>query len=250
MSISGQSGVGKIRLFEDFLGGSDIAITDTDAIKTAAGVCGPFSVYGSLAETDCGITLVASKASGYGRLSGTDEDGFGLAIGTEVSLSPALNGAIIVEARVELPALTAREIFIGLIDTAADDIADPVSCSGTTITKAHESVGFLFTSDLTASTTWHMPYLLAGTTTQTSTGVASSQVAVATESDILRLVVNSDGSAEWWINGKLEQTVTAGLAATPGTLMAAIIGTFGTTTTLTTVDVDYFLVEANRDWTR
>ena len=249
MSISGQSGVGKIRLFEDFLGGSDIAITDTDAIKTAAGVCGDFAVYGSLAETDCGITLLG-KASGYGRLAGTDEDGYGLAIGTEVSLSPALNGQIIVEARVEMAALTARNIFIGLIDTAADDIASPVACATTVITKAHECTGFLFASDLTATTTWHMPYLLAGTSTQTSTDVDASQVAVAGESDILRLVVNSDGGAEWWINGKLEQTVAAGLAATPATLMAAIIGTFGTTTTATSVDVDYFLVEANRDWTR
>ena len=250
MSISGQSGVGRIRLFEDFLGGPDVAVSNTDAIKTSAGHAGPFSVYGSLAETDCGITLVASKASGYGRIAGTDEDGYGLAIGTEVCLSPVLNGQIIVEARVEMAALTARNIFVGLIDTAADDIASPVACATTVITKAHESVGFLFASDLNASTTWHMPYLLAGTTTQTSTGVASSQVAVAAESDILRLVVNSDGSAEWWINGKLEQTVGAGLAATTTTLMAAIIGTFGTVTTATSVDVDYFLVEANRDWTR
>ena len=149
-----------------------------------------------------------------------------------------------------MAALTARNIFIGLIDTAADDIASPVACATTVITKAHESIGFLFASDLDASTTWHMPYLLAGTSTQTSTDVDASQVAVAGESDILRLVVNSDGGAEWWINGKLEQTVAAGLAATPATLMAAIIGTFGTTTTATSVDVDYFLVEANRDWTR
>lgn len=249
MSISGQSGVGRIRLFEDFLGGADIAVTDTDAIKTAAGVCGPFAVYGSLAETDCGITLVG-KSSGYGRIAGTDEDGYGLAIGTEVSLSAALNGPIIVEARVELAALTARDVFIGLIDTAADDIASPVACATTVITKAHESTGFLFSSELTASTTWHMPYLLSGTSTQTSTDVDATQVAVAGESDILRLVVNSDGSAEWWINGKLEQTVGAGLAVDTTTLYAAIIGTFGTTTTATSVDVDYFLVEANRDWTR
>ena len=249
MSISGQGGVGRIRLFEDFLGGADIAITDTDAIKTAAGVCGPFAVYGSLAEADCGITLVG-KSSGYCRIAGTDEDGYGLAIGTEVSLSPALNGPIIVEARVEIPTLTARDIFIGLMATAADDIAEPVACSGTTITKVVACTGFLFSSDLTATTTWHMPYILASDTTQTSTNVASSQTAVAGESDILRLEVFADGGARWTINGKLEQSVGPGLAATPTTLMAAIIGTFGTTTTATSVDVDYFMVEANRDWTR
>ena len=249
MSRSGQSGVGGIRLFEDFLGGADIAVTDTDAIKTAAGVCGPFAVYGSLAETDCGIVLLG-KASGYGRITGTNEDGYGLAIGTEVSLSPALNGPIIVEARLEMASLATTNVFVGLIGTAADDIASPVACATTVITRVCDCTGFLFASDLTAATTWHMPYILATTATQTSTTVAASQVAVAAESDILRLEVFADGSARWYINGKLEQTVGAGLAAVPTTLMAAIIGQFGTTTTAMTVDVDYFLVEANRDWTR
>ena len=249
MSISGQGECGEIRLFEDFLGCADVAVSDTDAIKTAAGVVGPFSMYGSLAETDCGLILLG-KASGYARITGTNEDGYGLAIGTEVSLSPILNGPIVIEVRVELQALTARDTFIGLVATAADDIAEPVGNSGTTITKVVACCGFLQSTDLTATTTWHMPYLLASDTSQTSTDVDSSQIAVAGESDVLRLVVNSDGSAEWWINGKLEQTKGAGVAATTTTLMAALVGTFGTTTTVSDVDIDYLLVKANRDWTR
>ncbi len=249
MSISGMSGVGRIRLFEDFLGGYDVAITDTGAIKLAGDSVGPFSMYGSLAETDCGIILLG-KASGYAQLAGTDEDGYGIAIGTEVSLSPALNGQIVVEARLELASLATTNVCVGLIATAADDIAAPIACATTVITRVCNFTGFLFASDLTAATYWHMPYLLAGTATQTSTDVQSSQIAVAAESDILRLEVNSDGSADWFINGKLEQSVGPGLAATTTTLMAAIIGQFGTTTTKMTVDVDYFLVEANRDWTR
>jgi len=248
MSITGQSGRGEIVLFEDFLGGADIAVTDTDAIKTAAGVCGPFSVFGSLAETDCGIVLLG-KASGYGRITGTNEDGFGLAVGTEVSLSPALNGPIIVEARLELQATTARDTFIGLVATAADDIAEPLGGSSTTITAVCACLGFYQSSDLTA-TTWYMPYLLAASATNTTTNVDASQTIVAAESDVLRLEVFPDGSARWYINGKLEQSVGAALAATPGTLMAAIVGTFGTTTTISDVDVDYFLVKASRDWTR
>ena len=249
MSVSGQSGCGKIRLFEDFLGGVDVAVSDTDAIKTAAAFAGPFSMYGSLAETDCGLILLG-KSSGWGRITGTDEDGYGLAIGTDINLSPALNGQIIVEARVEHQALTARTTFVGLMAAAADDIAEPITCATTVLTKVTPCVGFLFNSELTDATPWYMPYLLATDTTQTSTGVASSQLPVAAEADILRLVVNSDGSAEWWINGKLEQTVGAGVAATTTTLMAAIAGTWGTTTTVSDLDIDYLLVEANRDWTR
>lgn len=249
MSISGQSGEGRIRIIEDFLGGVDVEVSNTDAIKTAAAFAGPFAMYGSLAETDCGLILLG-KASGYARLTGTNEDGYGLAIGTEVSISPALNGTIIVEARVEHQALTARDTFIGLVATAADDIAEPVACSGTTITKVCACTGFLLSSELTASTTWHMPYILASDTTQTSTNVASSQIAVAAESDILRLEVDINGAARWFINGKLEQSIGAGLAATTTTLMAAIIGTFGTTTTVSDVDIDYLMVDINRDWTR
>ena len=48
----------------------------------------------------------------------------------------------------------------------------------------------------------------------------------------------------------LEQTVAAALAATPATLLAGLVGVFATTTTVTDVDVDYLLIEANRDWTR
>ena len=249
MSVSGQSGCGKIRLFEDFLGGPDVAVSNTDAIKTSAASAGPFSMYGSLAETDCGLVLLG-KASGYGRITGTDEDGYGLSIGTEVNMSPALNGPIIVEARVEHQALTTRTTFVGLMATAADDIAEPITCATTVLTKVCACVGFLYNSELTTSALWYMPYLLATDSTQTSTNVASSQVPVAAESDILRLVVNSDGSAEWWINGKLEQIVGAGVAATTTTLMAAIAGTWGTTTTVSDLDIDYLLVEANRDWTR
>ena len=248
MSVSGQGGCGQIVLFEDFLGGPDVAVSNADAIKTSAGSAGPFSMFGSLAETDCGLVLLG-KASGFGRITGTDEDGYGLAIGTEVSLSAALNGAIIVEARVEHQALTARNTYIGLCQTLADDVAEPFGNSSTTITKVAPFTGFLYSSSLT-SAYWHMPYVLTGDSTQTSTDVVSSQLPVAAECDILRLVVNQDGGAEWWINGKLEQTVASGLAVNATTLYGVCVGTFGSTTTASDLDIDYLLVKANRDWTR
>ena len=249
MSLTGMSGYGRIRMFEDFLGGADVAVSDTDAIKTAAGVAGPYAMYGSLAETDCGLILVG-KANGWGRITGTNEDGYGLAIGTEVSLSADLNGPIVIEARVEMASLATTNVFLGLVATAADDIAAPIACATTVITKVCACTGFLFASDLTATTTWHMPYILAADTTQTSTTVASSQVAVAAEADVLRLEVFKDGSANWFINGKLEQSVGAGLAVDTTTLYAAVLGQWGTTTTAMSVDVDYLAVEAERDWTR
>jgi len=252
MSITGQSGVGKIRWFNDFAG-AEIPVANAVAYGTTAGGCnyylGDFKVIGDLAETDTGV-VATSKANGYALISGNNEDGKGVAIATEVNLSPALNGTIVVEARLERAALTAGVVFVGLAGTLADDVAEPCTSTTTTITKVVPCVGFLLDSQLTASTYWHMPYLLASDTTQTSTTVVASQAAVAGESDVVRLEVDNNGAARWYINGVLEQSVGAGLAATTTTLMGACVGCWGTTTTAATADVDYFLVEANRDWTR
>ena len=248
MSLTGMGGCGKIRLFDDFCG-PEIPVANAEAATTPGHFIGPFKVLGDTAETDSGVVAL-SKASGYVRLTGNDEDGKGVALCSEVSFSPVLNGPIIVEARVEMSALTARSVFIGLAGTVADDVAEPVTSTTTTITKVVPCLGFILDSQLTAGTYWHMPYILASDTTQTSTTVVASQAAVAGESDVLRLEVFPDGSAKWYINGKLEQSVGAGLAATTTTLLGLICGVWGTTTTACDLDVDYLLVEANRDWTR
>ena len=254
MSVSGQSGCGEIRMFEDFCG-AEIPIANAVAYGTSAGGCnyyiGDFKVTGSLQDTDSGIVGL-SKASGYGQLSASaTADGDGCFFGTEVSFSPILNGTIVVEARLERAALTAGTTFVGLMGVNIDEVDEPITCATTTLTKVTHCVGFLLNSELTAADgVWHMPYLLAADTTQSSSAVEASQTAVLAESDIVRLEVDNDGSARWFINGKLEQSVGAGLAATPATLMAAGVGIFSTTTTAATVDVDYLLVKANRDWTR
>lgn len=258
MSISGQSGVGKIRLFHDFLG-AEVPEKTAVAYGTSAGGCtysiGDFRLVGDTADADDGGMPTINRANGYARLTGTDEAGQGMAIATEISFSPVLNGPLILETRLETQVLTARNIFVGFAGTILDLSVEPLTADTVTITKVYPAVGFLFDSQLTADATastavWHMPYILASDTTQTSTTVEASQVVVAAESDILRLEVDPDGGARWYINGKLEQTVGAGLAATTTTLLGAQVGVYGTANTTTDVDIDYILVEANRDWTR
>lgn len=253
MSISGMSGPGKIQLFTDFCG-NEIPVANAEAATTPGHSAGPFSVLGDLVQTDAGLVMV-SKSNGWGRLTSSAADTRGAALATEVVFSPVLNGGLVIEARVELAALTARNVFIGFTGTIADNVVECLTATTATITKVYPSLGFLFDSQLTVDATastavWHMPYLLAADTTQASTAVASSQVAVAEESDILRLEVDPDGAARWYINGKLEQTVAAGLAATTTTLLGALCGVWGTASTVGSLDVDYLLVEASRDWTR
>ena len=254
MSVSGQSGSGKIRLFNDFCG-PEIPVANAVAYGTSAGGCnyylGDFKVTGSLHDTDSGV-ISLPKASGYVQLaSSASADGDGIFMGTEVVFSPILNGTLICEARLERAALTAGTLFIGFMSTNADEVAEPITCSTTVLTKVVPCVGLLLNSELTADDgLWHMPYLLAGDTTQTSTPVEASQTAVIAESDIVRIELDNNGAARWYINGKLEQSIGAALAATPATLLAGGVGIWSTTTTVATVDVDYLLVEANRDWTR
>ncbi len=249
MSISGQSGLGKIVLFDDFVG-AEVPIGNAEASTTPGHVLGTFKMTGDTVRTDSGLVSL-SKASGYGQISGSaTADGDGLAIGTEVVFSPLLNGTLVIEARLEMEALTARNVFLGFCTANADDVLEPLTATTLTITKVVPSVGFLYDSQLTTSAKWYMPYLLATDTTQLAATVESSQVPVAAESDILRLEVDPNGAARWYINGKLEQSVAAGLAATPATLVCGIVGVWSTTTTKSTLDIDYLLLEANRDWTR
>lgn len=253
MSITGQSGVGGIRLFYDGLA-HEIPVTNAEAATTPGHFAGDFSVLGDLAQSDSGLVLV-SKANGFARLTSSATDADGCALASEVSFSPALNGTLVLEARVEMQVITARSIFIGFSGTIADNVLEPITSTTLTLTKAYTCLGFVFDSQLTTSATastavWHMPYMLSTTTSQTDTVIDASQVAVAGESDILRLEVDNNGAARWFINGKLEQSVGAGLAATPATLLGALCGVWSTASTVADLDVDYLLVKANRDWTR
>lgn len=257
MSVSGQSGVGKIRLFNDFCG-PEIPVANAVAYGTTAGGCnyylGDFCVKGRLGQDDTGVVAL-SKASGWVRMGYTDENNVGAWIGSEICFSPTLNGTMVVECRCEHRVLTTKNAFIGFIGTCVDNCVEIITSDTTTCTRAGNAVGFMFDSQITSSLTaatavWHMPYMISTTTSQTATAIASSQVAVAEEADILRVEVDNNGAARWYINGVLEQSVGAALAADVGTLMAGGVGVWGTATTDADLDVDYLLVEANRDWTR
>jgi len=256
MSLTGQSGEGKIVLFDDFCG-PELPILGTVAINHASGgyfTIGDFKITGDVVNNDSGVVQL-EKESGYIRIipsAQTDADG--IAIGTDLCFSPLLNGTLVLETRVEMAELTTKNVFIGFMAANADLVIEPIRSDATTITKVVPCVGFQFDSELTvcetaATAVWHMPYILATDSTQTSTTVASSQVAVVTESDVLRIEVDPNGAARWYINGVLEQTVGAGLAATPATKVAGVVSAFGKSAAQG-IDIDYLLITANRDWTR
>ena len=257
MSISGQGGVGKIRLFNDFCG-PELPVAGDVSYGTSGGgenySLGDFTVRGRLGENDSGVVDL-EKSSGWVRFGYTDEDGAGIWVGSGLSFSPTLNGTMVVEARLEHRALTTKNVFVGFIGTLADNTAEIITNSTTTLTRVGNAVGFQFDSQTTINTAtatccYHMPYMISTTATQVATAIASSQIIVAAEADILRVEIDPDGAARWYMNGKLEQSIAAALAADTTTLLAGGVGVWGTASTDSDLDVDYLLVEANRDWTR
>jgi hypothetical protein len=247
-----ESGPGKIRLFNDVCG-PEIPGANAVSYGTSAGGCnyylGDFALRGDLAETDSGAVALG-EASGVIQLNGNNENGKGVALTTDLNFQPNVNGPIVVEARVKSEAaLTARSIFIGLCGTIADDIAEPLTSVTVTHTlTAADLAGFVLDSQLTATADWHACYNGGTTTGQTvSTSTVTSRTAVAGDYDVLRLVVETNGTARYTINGVDESTVAG--AVDPTVLQGVICGIWGTTTTAALLDVDYLLVEANRDWT-
>lgn len=247
-----ESGPGKVRMWNDFCG-PEIPVANAVAYGTSAGGCnyylGDFAVKGDLGETDTGVVALGI-VSGAVRLSGNNEDGKGAALTSDLVFSPALMGPLVIEARVQMQALTTRSIFIGFCGTIADDVAEPVTSTTVTHTLVATNLcGFVLDSQLTAADAWHCCYNGGSTTGQTvSTSTTSGVSAVAAEWDVLKLEIETNGTARFWINGNLESTVVGAVSTTA--LQGAVVGCWGTTTTAADIDVDYILVEANRDWTR
>jgi hypothetical protein len=190
-----------------------------------------------------------ARTNGWIRLTGTNEDAEGVAVGTEVVYSPTLNGPLALEARVESAALTARNLWVGFCGLNIDLVDPPCTGDTTTITPvADDYCGFHFDSSLTDGD-WHMVYN-GGTTTgaTTSTDVAAgNNLEAGTLVQVLRVEIDRNGTARWYVDGVLKQTITNAVSTT--VLQAGYVGCFGTTTTATSLDVDYLAIEANRDWT-
>ena len=248
-----QSGKGRIEIFEDFLGhGEPVAATTAPPIRLGA----YFNLVGQgLAEIDSGAPRLDSDGlSGVIQLTTTDEDVHAAGLQTATMFDVAKMGTIVMEVRVRHAAITAAlgESFIGFSDVNTDlAIIEGAICHGDTITitlTASDLVGFLLAGDLTDSADWHMVYN-GGTTTgvTVSTSLDADAAAVAGDFQVLRVEIDTNGTARWYIDGALKQTVEGAVSTT--TDLCANIIVESKSTAVKTMDVDYALIRANRDWT-
>ena len=245
------SGPGRVFMFEDFFGvGKRIADTldfmNIGAFLEAGGE--------GLETTNGGVVRQETDGlSGVVRLISDNTDADTTCLMTARMFDVALMGTIVMEVRVRLGDLDDKQIFIGFCDSndpdmdATADILD--GATGTTWTlQASNLVGFGWASQLTDDEDWHGVYNGGATTGQTDSALTDlNDDAVAGEWQVLRLELTLDGTARWYIDGVLVQTVTGAISTTTDLNFVAAVS--ANTSQPAEMDLDYVLIEANRDWT-
>ena len=243
-----QGECGKIELFYDFFGEDEVASTDPSR------PLGPFLVAGQGSEgTDAGVPTLDSGLSGVGVITTTDEADHTTLVGTPCAFDVALMGPIMLEARVRFGAdLLTKETFFGLTDV------DPVMLSLQTdiITGASSAltntgtafVGFYQSAELTDTNDWHAVYKGGTATAVTvSTSLDLDCDAVIGDYQILKLEIDPNGTTRWYVDGVLKKTLVGAASTTAD--FGVVLGVEAKGSACETLDVDYLLVRANRDWT-
>ena len=247
-----QGEVGRIRMFEDFLG-AEVPI----ALTTDAENVGQFVIGGEGIEqgtTYGGAPLLTSAGNnGVVALSTDDENLDTIAIKSGIVFDVGLMGPLVLETRVNFDDLTAKAAFIGFSDTCADDVdlaSDIIDYSAvTTVSYVVSNLcGFYLSSEFTDHEDWHAVYKGGTATAVTATGsIDLDSDAVAGDFQILRLEVDSDGTARWYIDGVLLKTLEGAMSTTAD--MCAVVAVTCNDADPAVMNVDYVLVTANRDWT-
>jgi len=245
-----QGSVGRIRIFEDFIG-AEVPVALTTDVENL----GPFKIGGEgFEDSDTGATVFDSDGlSGVVRLISGNTDKDTTALMTGMMFDVGLMGPINIEVRVRMVDLDDKQVFIGLTDTNDDDQdqdTDIITTDATVVTlQASDLVGFYWSSELeTSDEDWYGVYN-GGTTTGVTTAASVDLDADATagEFQVLRLEVAPDGKTRWYVDGVLKQTVAG--AVSTSTDLSFNCGVSANTGQLGHLDIDYILIEANRDWT-
>ena len=246
-----QSGYGKISIFEDFLAGEDIVAAT--AATRAFGGSGLRVIGQGIAEADSGITVGESDGlNGVGILTTTNEDAHSCGLTTGKVFDVGKMAPINIECRVQFPDLDTKAFYFGLTDVNDDTTileGNNLVASGTSLTlSASDLCGFLIDAEATDDEDWIMVY--NGGTTSGETTIANIDAdndAVAGEWDVLRLEVSINGTARWYVNGVLKQTVTGAVSTSTDLAVLAMIE--ARSAAIEYAWIDYIAIEANRDWT-
>jgi hypothetical protein len=173
----------------------------------------------------------------------------------------ALMGTFVAEARVQFANLTTKVLFMGFTDIAIGSFVPDIqtdiitASSATAISNvASDFVGFYGAdAEVTASATeWHGVYnggsaAAPSLWASVNLGTANDATIVAGDWQQIRIEIDNNGTARWFVNSKLKQTVVGACSTTVD--MKFFIGVGAKDAVIATGDLDYVLVRADRDWT-
>jgi hypothetical protein len=179
--------------------GSVFALVDTDNEGSISGTAG---TSGSLDEVAASYAVVANDA---GVVS---------------------NGVMVVEYRTSMDDITQVEAFLGLSDTIAVNVAImPFTVNSNVVsdTASTNDIGFIFSSDATDTNSWQPVSTNGGTVGNNAAEFACGfRDAVNNEYDILRLEIELNGDAFWYVNGTLCAAET--IAVAPAAILVPYLG--------------------------
>ncbi len=247
-----QSERGRIEIFEDFIGGVEYPVADS---HTAPLVFPPYFqlVTNDGADSDAGIVCMdADGLNGVVQLIATDEADKTMGLQTATMWDVGKMGTIVAEARLRLPDFDELSILFGFTDVVTDAaILQSTVVTGATDTltlSASDVCCFFLASELDEDEMWHGVYKGGTATGETTSANVELVDAVADEFDILRVEIDNNGTARWFVNGVLLQTVAGAVSTTTDLSCQLIIEQKGTSSTAS-VEVDYIHITGNRDWT-
>ncbi len=242
-----QGSIGKIKLWNDFFNGTSVTSTDENE------PIGDFRFFGqgSAEIADSAALSIQGATSGAVRVTTTDEAVHTAAVGTNQALQPSTMGTLVAECRIQMNNLDTKTVFFGFSDDAADTALNPVDGDTVTMTLNDSDLcGFVLDHSLTSDEEWffvHNGGASAGVTTPLTT-LTSGIDAVAGEWDVLRVEIDTNGTARWYINEVLSKTLVGAVAPTVVFAAYAMVNAHGAA--IEEMDLDYMLVRTARDWSR
>jgi hypothetical protein len=223
-------------LFEDFFG------------TWAIGDAGPADRFVTTAGSGTGnqvATTVAASLNGEVTLKSASDDGTHAANNSVINgiglAWKANSGGLVMEARVQLDAITAAYLFVGFTDVAVTTVECPVFMNaGVVDSDATDAFGMIFDTDATSDF-----WTLAGVANGTDTDPVVSTVApVAGTYQVIRVECSSTGVIEGFVNGNSIGKLNAGVTTTVALTPAIVVGNRGAAQRIATID--YFKAVQNR----
>ena len=231
----------RFQVFDDFL--TDTAI-NTNTWVVSAGTEGAATAGATAAVPEGAITMGSAGA-------GAAEDATVLSLKTANRGSLVSLGGTVFETRVSFDQITGTSWCFGLSDTVAQAAernlykvnSGTIADGGLSLTDA---VCFAFDTDATATTVFQFCSENAGTIAGSAAEDAHSAGPTADTYVTLRIEVDSDGDARFYIDGTLVNTETTAVATTA--LLIPFIGgnSADDADVATVVTVDYILFEGAR----